>query len=166
MTDLGKGIESEIASVPDNVSKEVVNLQKGKKKQKQSASDIIANVPPPDPSFHPIHIPERQTRSLVTNKRSPIEYFSIFFTPDWLERFAEYTNKNAAKKRSVCGEDNRETASSLSDHQRPWNHPTNGPEIGVFIGSLLMMGLEYRGQVPFHWSTFSDIQGNREIMTV
>ncbi len=98
MTDLGKGVESEIAGVSDTVPKAVIDLKRGKKRLK--TSEILENVPAPEPSFEPLSIPERQTQSLVANKILPIEFFNIFFTPEWLERFAEYTNKNAVKKRT------------------------------------------------------------------
>lgn len=162
MPELGKGVESEIPSVSDTVPKAVTDYQK-KKKRKISAKELIDNVPAPDHDFRPLSVPERLTHSLVTNKKTPIEYFSIFFTSDWLQRFAEFTNKNAVEKRQY-GTKSRKSTSSPTP--RAWTHPTSGPEVGVFIGSLLMMGLERKGRVPLYWAEFFDVQGNYEIMTV
>jgi hypothetical protein len=175
MTDLGRGIESEIPSVPDVPPKAVTDYKR-KSKKKPSAEELIDNVYAPSPKYRPLVIPERPTQSLVTNKKTPIEYFSIFFTPDWLQRFAEFTNENALQKRQFSGEENGETYTT-SPHQkeppksppprrRPWNRPTSGPEIGVFIGSLLIMGLEGKDRVPLYWSGFCDIGGNQEIIKV
>jgi hypothetical protein len=155
MTDLGPGIECEIAGVPDTVPKAVRSAQKRKKRL--NADDLIADVPPPEQRFTPVIIPDLVTQTPIDRSLLPIEYFSTFFTPDWLDRIALFTNKNAASQR--CKPE-------VSDTSRPWNSPTNGAEIGVFIGSLLIMGLEPRGRIPLYWSPWNDVQGNTEIMDV
>ena len=162
MPSLGRGLETEIPGVSDNLPKQLErNLKEDKKVTLKQRLD---EVPSTEEGFSAMHIPERQTVSLLNGIRDPIEYFRIFFTSEWLQTFAHFTNKNVAKKQPAAK--NAKSAHSAKRGPRSWNQPTSGPEIGAFIGCLLMMGLEYRGTAPLYWSPYADVQGNEEIMKV
>ena len=109
-------------------------------------------MPSTEKGFSAMHIPERQTISLLNGLSDPIEYFRVFFTPEWLQTFAQFINKNIAKKQSIA-----KNAQSEKRGSRSCKEPTTGPEIGAFIGYLLIMGLEYRGITPLYWSPYADI---------
>ena len=165
MPALGRGLESEIPGVSDGLP---VELEKGLKGgAKPTLIERLDNVPRTEGGFRAMRIPERPTVSLLNKMATPIEYFSIFLTPEWLQIFSQFTNKNAVIKRPENVEKWSEKESFSEDwEQRAWNQPTSGPEIGVFIGSLLIMGLEYRGVLLLYWSPYANIQGNEEIIKV
>ena len=165
MLALGRGLESEIPRVSDGLPVELGKNLKGG--AKPILIERLDDMPRTENGFRAMRIPERQTISLINKMATPIEYFSLFLTPQWLQTFSQFTNKNAAIKRPENVEKWSEKE-LFSEHweQRSWNQPTDGPEIGVFIGSLLIMGLEYRGVLPLYWSPYADIQGNEEIIKV
>ena len=82
MPSLGRGLETEIPGVSDNLPKQQErNLKEGKKvilKQR------LNEVPSTEEGFLVIYILERQTVSLLKKISDPIEYFRIFFTSKWL----------------------------------------------------------------------------------
>ena len=147
MPSLGRGLETETPGVLDNLPKQLErNLKEDKKvilKQR------LNKVPSTKKGFSAIYIPERQTISLLNGLNDPIEYFRIFFTPEWLQTFAQFTNKNIAKKQSM--------AKNVYSGLRNRKEPINGLKIGTFIGYLLIISLEYRGIAPLYWSPYADV---------
>lgn len=156
MPQLAPGVDSEIPGVSDSLPKEIAQAQKGA--FKLTLDQKLKNIPDAEDGFSAMRIAERTTKALV-KLGSPIEYFSIFFSPDWFETFAQYTNINAAKKQEISEQEDFQEA-------RLWTKAVTGPEIGVFIGALLLMGLEYRGELPLYWAQYGDVQGTEEIIKV
>ena len=109
-------------------------------------------MPSTENGFSVIYILERQTISLLNSLSDPIEYFRILFTPEWLQTFAQFTNKNIVKKQSIAKNIYSEKRGS-----RSYKEPINGLEIGAFIGYLLIIGLEYRRIAPLYWSLYINV---------
>ena len=147
MPSLGRGLETETPGVLDNLPKQLErNLKEDKKVILKQRLDKVPSI---KKGFSAIYILKRQTVSLLNGLNDPIEYFRIFFTPEWLQTFAQFTNKNIAKKQSMA----KNAYSGLRNRKEP----INGPEIGAFISYLLIMGLEYRGTAPLYWSPYIDV---------
>ena len=82
MPSLGRGLETEIPGVSDNLPKQLErNLKEDKKVILKQRLD---KVPSTEEGFSAMHIPEYQTVFLLNGIRDPIEYFHIFFTSEWL----------------------------------------------------------------------------------
>ena len=156
MPSLGRGLGTEIPGISDDLPKQLERDLKEDKKV--TLKQRLDEVPSTENGFSAMHIPERQTVSLLNGLSDPIEYFRIFFIPEWLQTFAHFTNKNVAKKQpKQPTAKNTKNAHSDKTGPRSWNQPTSSPEIGAFIGYLLIMGLEYRRTALLYWSPYADI---------
>ena len=96
MPSLGRGLGTEIPGISDDLPKQLERDLKEDKKV--TLKQRLDEVPSTENGFSAMHIPERQTVSLLNGLSDPIEYFRIFFIPEWLQTFAHFTNKNIIKK--------------------------------------------------------------------
>ena len=72
--------EYEVPGVSDIPPRAIVQAQNNRKVE--LVKQIIESASAPNIDFKPIYIPERYTESLMQGKELPIEYFSLFFSPD------------------------------------------------------------------------------------
>jgi len=139
--------EFETPGVSDALPKAVKPL--AKRAKKPSTNEILAKIPAPDEQFQPLHIPEKPTQSKTKGLTTPIEYFQLFMSPEWLDQFADWTNRNAIIKRSQRDNEFIKIFTNPEDHkQRNWVYNTWREEIGCFIGCQLLMGVDPKGKTP------------------
>ena len=157
--------EYETPGVSDSLPKAVKPLANSRKNP--STKQVLAKIPTPDDHFQPLQIPNKVTQSKVEGKTLSIEYFQLFLGPEWLDTLAEWTNNNTNQKRKDRKDEFMEIYPDPEDHtQRNWVYNTWGEEIGIFIGSQLLMGVDRKGEVPLNWAHYTDVLGNNNISNV
>lgn len=125
-------------------------------------SEVLKDVPPLDPTYQPMDIPERaSTVSLPADLDiNPLSLFHIFLSMSNCDLISTHTNINAEVKRSVVEdqddsqeEDNisqsmggghlddkvDDTSGKKGKQLRAWENTTS-EEIAAFIGVLLLQG--------------------------
>ena len=139
-----RGLEEEISGVPDPVVR-----------TKKKLPEILTQLPTLSPSYEPLHIEERASaHNLPRPDMTPEEIFSLFLSNNLLEQIAENTNLNASLRAVDLEEwDQGET---IHPAQRPWT-PTTGPEVGVFLGIMIYMGLDTAHSTKAYWNTDSSL---------
>ena len=148
--------EEEIAGVPDALPTSVKNRLK--KSGKQPLSEALKDVPPIDPTYQPIDIPERaSTVSLPADlDTNPLSLFHIFLLMSNYNLISTHPNINAEMKRSVVdNQDDSQEENNISQRYSDdkvddisgkkgkqlcaWGN-TTGEEIAAFIGVFLLQG--------------------------
>jgi hypothetical protein len=136
-----RGLEEEISGVPDRVVR-----------TKRTPAAIHNLVPQLSPAYKPLLYEERATEhNLPRPNMTPGEIFSLFLPPSLPEQIADNNNLNA-DLRMVDPEE----WDDGGDKSRPWR-PTTGPEIGVFFGLWLYMGLDTAHNTDAYWNTDSSL---------
>ena len=135
--------EEEVHGVSDTLPPAV----KTQLKRKRSISEVLADVSACSSSYKPLSIPSRSsTTQIPPDINTPESLFALFITPAHFQLIACHTNINGTCKQAASNE------LEGNGGDRPW-HDTTGPEIGVFIGALLLQGESRRPKVPDYWNT-------------
>ena len=165
--------EVEVPGVPDTITNKVREILQ----EKPTVEELTQRIPFPDPAYQPLHHPKRplQTNTQDLGISQPDQYFNLFVPPEQFNYIAEYTNINACMKRD---EQHSEQAGQEFDDgeisdvnyvadlkARPWTN-TWGAEIGVFIGVLLLAGINKNTCITEYWSKYTDMGRSPDICSV
>ena len=135
--------EEEIPSVSD---KSPVSAKQHKINSKRTVKSILADIPPPLSSYKPISIDDRPPRSLVNGLvDTPLGFFQLFITTQLCRTIAYHTNIKA----------HDHTKKEKKNNHRPW-YDTIGPEIEVFLGILLFLGMNHAPATEDYWNQCPD----------
>ena len=125
-----------------------------------------------DPSYQPIKYDDRPTTTVTKelNLTKPSEYFELFMPDEHLELIATHTNINASKRRTerLAQQREREVADGESPGRfraRDWTDTTGG-EIGVFVGVILLIGINKVAQMSTLWDPYTDTGRSPEVCSV
>ena len=111
--------------------------------RKRPLSDLLEDVPPCS-NYMPLHVQERDPHTNLpddVDSNSPIDLYNLFITSRHRELIAKHTNIKA----------NKELQEKSKENRRPW-YDTNEAEIGVFLGILLLMGLDHSPAIENYWT--------------
>ena len=125
-----------------------------------------------DPNYQPVKYDERPTTTLTKelNLTQPSEYFKLFIPDEQLECIATYTNKNASNRRTerFAEQREREVADGESPGRfkaRDWTDTTGG-EIGVFVGVMLLTGVDKVARMGTLWGPHTDTGRSPDVCAV
>lgn len=85
-------------------------------------------------------------------KYSPLTAFLEYFSPDVFRLIVNMTNKNYHRKRRLREEARGVKSSDKKSHNAEWKD-TTVPEMKIFIGLLIAMGLDRRPELSMYWRT-------------
>ena len=100
---------------------------------------------PPAPQYAPLchpkarHDHQAQCPAGFAPNSSPLDYFQLFFDDDLFDLLVQNTNQYAASKNAG------------GNGTRPWK-PTSIPEMKIFFGLIIYMGIFPSAQVKDYWS--------------
>ena len=165
--------EYEVEGVSDTITEQVKKILA----EKPSVESLRSQVPFPGPNYEPLQHAKRplQSNTKDLGLTRPDQYFDLFCPSEQFSYIADYTNLNASMKRDQqhsqqAGEEFDDGDISDVDYvadlkARPWSN-TWGAEIGVFIGVLLLAGINKNTCITEYWSTFTDMGRSPDICSV
>lgn len=114
-----------------------------------------------------MHIDPRGPEIQLDNveQMSPLDLFSLYITPLHLELMVIRTNYNAENKQTQATEQQSERSDGSDESEsellkevkpRAWRE-TSGPEIGTFIGVLLLQRICKLPRTENYWNTREDL---------
>lgn len=126
-----------------------------------------------DPNYQPIHYDPRPTTTWTKELKltRPSEYFRLFIPDEQLNHIATHTNSNASKRRTerFAQQQEREPASDGNGpsrfRARSWTDTTGG-EIGVFVGIILLIGINHVARMSTLWDPHTDTGRSPEVCSV
>ena len=173
---MGRANEEEAPGISDELPQQVKKAMNRKKPP--SLQEILKEIEkqPPSQSYKPLQYPDRplQTNTKHLGLTKPHEYFNLFFQREQFDYFAKWTNKNAATRRAenhrMQMEKELDAGNIDPDNinrfkARPWTD-TDGSEVGVFIGTFLLIGINTNDQIPEYWTKKTDKGQNPELAAV
>ena len=132
--------EEEIPGVSD-VSPFTPNQKKIN--SKKPLNELLKAIPPCS-NYTPVKVHERKARPnlpIYADPNKPIDLYDLYISRHHRVLIASHTNINA----------NLELQKLPRNHRRPW-HDTNEWEVGVFLGILLLMGLDHSPAFESYWN--------------
>lgn len=143
--------EQEIPSVSD---KSPISEKQHRINSKKGVEGLLADIPPCNSDYQPLSISQRAPKSLASPGATPYELFQLFITPEHCCTIADHTNNKAEDHGKECKQRGECQQSEECKH-RTW-HSTTGPEIEVFLGIILLMGLDPLNCVEDYWTQRPD----------
>ena len=135
--------EEEIPSVSD---KSPISAKQHKINRKRSVRDILIDLPPISSKYTPIRVENRPFVPLVENdSRNPLGLFRLFITRQHCRIIANHTNIKA----------NNYMEKEKENNHRVWTDTTDS-EIEVFLGILILMGLDHLPTTEDYWNQRPD----------
>ena len=135
--------EEEIPSVSD---KSPVSAKQHRINSKGTVKSILADIPPPLSSYKTISIDDRPLRALVNGLvDTPLGFFQLLITTQLCRTITYHTNIKA----------HDHTEKEKENNHRPW-YNTIGPEIEVFLGILLFIGMDHAPATEDYWNQCLD----------
>ena len=122
-------------------------------------------MPLPSSTYKPLTVQERTAKASLPDSDkiyTPLELSQLFITPAHFDTIAKNTNCNAflkqfnqkplnqRNKHEEEEDSNIENAEFGHTHTRSW-HDTNGQEIAVFFGALMLMGTTHLPNSEDYW---------------
>jgi hypothetical protein len=141
-------LDSSPLSSPLSPGKKVINSTS----KKQAAANILIQIPnPKDVDYEPIKMNESRPPQVHlpegTNYKSALSLFSLFFPDSLFWEIANNTNTYAQMSRPPIP-----LANLPRTNQRPW-YNTSVPELKIFVGILIYMGVHREPSVECYWRT-------------
>ena len=163
--------EFEAPGVSDDPAKSAKDVLK--KDPKPSVAALAGKVPPPSANYEPLHHQNRLlgSRTLHLGLTKPHQYYELFIPRGQFEDIATWTNSNADLKReeqlAKQKKDQSIAGKTPSDvlKGRSW-HPTHTAEICVFIGVMLLAGINRCSDMKEFWSPHTDMGRSPDIIEV
>ena len=135
--------EEEIPSVSD---KSPISAKQHKINRKRSVRDILIDFPPISSKYTPIRVENRPFVPLVENdSRNPLGLFRLFITRQHCRIIANHTNIKA----------NNYMEKEKENNHRVWTDTTDS-EIEIFLGILILMGLDHLPATEDYWNQRPD----------
>ena len=136
--------EQEIPSVSNKLP---ISKKQHKINKKRGIESLLADVPAPFNSIYwPVPVVKQNPCTLAqSTATSSYELFKLFITPQHCRTIAHHTNVKA----------NDHMEQEKTTKERYW-HDVMGPEIEIFIGILLFIGLDLLKCIKNYWSQQPD----------
>ena len=126
-----------------------------------------------DPKYQPIQYDLRPTTTSTKELglTKPSEYFKLFIPDEQLDHIATHTNCNASRRRTerFAQQQEHKPASDGDDpgrfRARSWADTTGG-EIGIFVGIILLIGINKIARMSTLWDPHTDTGRSPEVCSV
>ena len=162
--------EFEAPSASDAVPKSAQNILA----KKPTVEELAARTESiRDPNYRPIQYDPRLTTTSTKELKltEPSEYFKLFIPDEQLDYIATHTNYNASKRRTERFARQQELNGDVDGNDpgefraRTWTDTTGG-EIGVFVGIILLIGINKIARMSTLWDPHTDTGRSPEVCAV